>query len=121
MVGMAEIGVPVSQHGVAVHSDCWCVCLCYLHFAPKNPEDGDQSMIFGYHYRPVGAPACLHKQEVGKPSWNTAQLCGMAQRRVVLMMTYGQMDCGGAGDFGSVPGMLTHLVPAHPGCPGQNP
>jgi len=40
--GMAEVGVPVSQDGVTVHPDCWYVCLCYLHFAPKNPEDGKQ-------------------------------------------------------------------------------
>jgi len=25
---------------VPVHPDCWCICLCYLHFAPENPEDG---------------------------------------------------------------------------------
>jgi len=43
MAGMAEVGVPVSQDGVAVHPDCWCICLCYLHFAPENPEDGEQS------------------------------------------------------------------------------
>jgi len=40
MVGMAEMGAPISLDGVAVHPDCWCVCLCYLHFAPENPEDG---------------------------------------------------------------------------------
>jgi len=28
MVGMAEMGAPISL-------DCWCVCLCYLHFAQK--------------------------------------------------------------------------------------
>jgi len=38
IVGMAEMGAPVSLDGVAVHPDCWCVCLCYLHFAPENPE-----------------------------------------------------------------------------------
>ena len=37
MVGMAEVGAPISQDGVAVHPDCWCICLCYLHFAPENP------------------------------------------------------------------------------------
>jgi len=41
-VGMAEVGAPISQDGVAVHPDCWCVCLCYLHFPPENPEDGKQ-------------------------------------------------------------------------------
>jgi len=39
---MAEVGAPISQDGVAVHPDCWCVCLCYLHFAPENPEDGEK-------------------------------------------------------------------------------
>jgi len=28
MMGMAEVGAPIS--------------LCYLHFAPENPEDGEQ-------------------------------------------------------------------------------
>jgi len=26
MVGMAEMGGPISLDGVAVHPDCWCVC-----------------------------------------------------------------------------------------------
>jgi len=30
MVGMAEIGAPIILDGVAVHPDCWCVCLCLL-------------------------------------------------------------------------------------------
>jgi len=38
--GMAEMGAPISLDGVTVHLDCWCVCLCYLHFVPENPEDG---------------------------------------------------------------------------------
>jgi len=42
MVGMAEVGAPISQDGVAFHPGCWRVCLCYLHFAPENPEDGEQ-------------------------------------------------------------------------------
>jgi len=33
MVGMAEVGAPISQDGVAVHPGCWCLCLCYLHSA----------------------------------------------------------------------------------------
>ena len=28
MVGMAEVGAPISLDGVALHPDCWCVCLC---------------------------------------------------------------------------------------------
>jgi len=42
MVGMAAVGAPISQDAVAVHPDLWCVCLCYLHFAPENPEDDEQ-------------------------------------------------------------------------------
>jgi len=42
---MAEMGAPISLDGVAVHSDCWCVCLCYLHFAPENPEDGKMYLL----------------------------------------------------------------------------
>jgi len=41
MVGIVEVGAPISLHGVAVHPECWCICLCYLHFAPENPEDGE--------------------------------------------------------------------------------
>jgi len=37
---MAEMGAPISLDGVAVHPDCWCICLCYLHLAPENPENG---------------------------------------------------------------------------------
>ena len=35
---MAEVGTPISEDAVAVHPDCWCVCLC-LHSAPENPEE----------------------------------------------------------------------------------
>jgi len=43
MVGMAEVGAPISQHKMAaVYLDCWCVCLCHLHFTPENQEDGKQ-------------------------------------------------------------------------------
>ena len=41
-VGMVEVGAPISLDGVVVHADYWCVCLCYLHFAPENPEDDKQ-------------------------------------------------------------------------------
>ena len=36
---------PISLVGVAVHPDCWCICLCYLHFAPENPEDGEMYLL----------------------------------------------------------------------------
>jgi len=32
-----------------------------------------------FEYHPVGAPTCLCKQEVEKPSWNTAQPCARLQ------------------------------------------
>jgi len=49
MVGMAEIGAPISLDVVAVHPDCWCVCVCYLHFAPENPEDGEMYLLIPAH------------------------------------------------------------------------
>jgi len=71
MVGMAEVVVPVSQDGVAVHADCWCICLCYLHFAAENPEDDEQRYDIWLSRR--WYPTFLRKQEVEKPSWNAAQ------------------------------------------------
>ena len=49
MVGMVEMVAPISLDGVAVHPDCWCVCLCYLHFAQKNPEDGEMYLLEPAH------------------------------------------------------------------------
>jgi len=54
MVGMAEMGAPISLDGLAVHLDCWCVCLYYLYFASENPEDGKRRYNIRYH--PVVAP-----------------------------------------------------------------
>jgi len=45
MVGMAEVRAPISLYGVAVHPNCWCICLCYLHFAPENAEDGKMYLL----------------------------------------------------------------------------
>ena len=45
MVGMTRDGAPISLFRVVVHPDCWCVCLCYLHFAPENPEDGEMDLL----------------------------------------------------------------------------
>jgi len=47
MVGMAEMGAPISLDVVAVLLDCWC--LCYLHFAPENPEDGEVYLLVLAH------------------------------------------------------------------------
>jgi len=46
---MTEVGATISLDGVAVHPDCWCVCLCYLHFAPENPEDGKMYLLVPAH------------------------------------------------------------------------
>jgi len=42
-------GAPISLDRVAVHADCWCICLCYLHFAPENPEDGEMYLLMPTH------------------------------------------------------------------------
>jgi len=49
MVGMTEMGAPISLDGVAVHPDCWCVCLCYHHFAAEYPEDGEMYLLVPDH------------------------------------------------------------------------
>jgi len=49
MVGMAEMGALISLDGVAVHPDCWCVCVCYLRFAPENLEDGEMHLLVPAH------------------------------------------------------------------------
>ena len=51
--GDGRDGGTISLDGVAVHPDCWCVCLCYLHFAPENPEDGKMYLLVPAH------PGCL--------------------------------------------------------------
>ena len=60
MVGMADMWAPISLDVVAVHPDCWCICLRYLHFAPEIQKMANKDTIFGYH------PTYLHKQEVWK-------------------------------------------------------
>ena len=49
MVGMTEMEAPISLDGVAVHPYCWCICLCYLHFAAENPEDGKMYLLVPAH------------------------------------------------------------------------
>jgi len=48
-------GGPISLDGVAVHPDCWCICLCYLHFAPENPEDDEMYLLADTGY-PLHSP-----------------------------------------------------------------
>jgi len=47
--GDCRDGAPISVDGVAVHPDSWCVCLCYLHIAPENPEDGQMYLLVPAH------------------------------------------------------------------------
>ena len=74
--------------------------------APQNPEISmvTRTNIDGYH--PVGAPTCLRKQQVGKPSLNAAK--PMLRQKVVFMMIFGLINCGKAGVLGLVPGILIH-------------
>jgi len=53
MMGMAEMGASISLDEVAVHLDCWCICLCYLHFATGNPEDSEIYLLVPPH---LGCP-----------------------------------------------------------------
>ena len=40
---MAEEGHRCGGCGCGcIHLDSWCACLCYLYFAPENPEDDEQ-------------------------------------------------------------------------------
>ena len=64
MVGMAEVGAPLSLDGVAVHPDCWCVCLCYLHCSPENPEDGKMYLLVLAHPGWPGQSPESHKMVV---------------------------------------------------------
>jgi len=64
MVGMIEVGAPISLDGVAVLSDCWCICLCYLHFAPENPEDGEMYLLVLAHPGCPGHSPESHKMVV---------------------------------------------------------
>ena len=62
MVGMAEVGSPISL--VTVYPDCWCICLCYLHFAPENPEDGKMYLLVMAHPGCPGHSPDSHKMVV---------------------------------------------------------
>jgi len=50
---MAEVGAVISLDGVTVHPVCWGICLCYLHFASENPEDGEMYLSVPAH---LGCP-----------------------------------------------------------------
>ena len=58
MVGIAEVGAPISLDGVALLPDCWCICMCYLHLAPENPEDGEMCLLVPTHPGCPGQSVC---------------------------------------------------------------
>jgi len=47
--GDGRNGALISLDGVAVHLNCWCICLCYLHFAPENLKDGKMYLLVPAH------------------------------------------------------------------------
>ena len=78
MVGMAEVGALISLDGVAVHPDCWCICLCYLHFAPENPEDGEMYLLVPGH------PVYPRQRAV---KWLCARVCVYVFCHYIIMET----------------------------------
>jgi len=64
MVGIVEMGASVSLDRVAVHPYCWCICLCYPHFAPENPEDGEMYLLVLTHPGCPGQNPESHKMVV---------------------------------------------------------
>jgi len=46
---MVELVAPISLDEVAVHPEWWCICLCYLHFAPENTEDDEMYFLLLAH------------------------------------------------------------------------
>ena len=64
MVGMVELGAPSSLDGVAVHPDCWCICRCYLHFAPESQDDGKMYLLVLAHPGCLGQSPESHKMVV---------------------------------------------------------
>jgi len=66
MVGMVQVRAPISLDGVAVDPDCWRICLCYLHFAPENPEGGKMYLLVLAH---PGCPG--HSPESHKNGWSS--------------------------------------------------
>jgi len=83
MVGMAEVGKPISLDKVELHPDCRCICLCYLHFAPENLQDGEQR--YDIWVSPMGTPHAYANRRWGNPAGT--QHNPVPGRRVKLMLT----------------------------------
>jgi len=73
-------GIKISQDGVAVHPDCWCICQCYLHFDPENPEDGKQRYDIwvsphGRPYMPIQTGGGETQLECSTTLYYSARVC----------------------------------------------
>jgi len=65
-----EVEVPISLHGVASSQMVGVSAFVIFPLHHKTQKTGCKNMLVEYH--PMVTPICLHKQEVGKPSQNTA-------------------------------------------------
>ena len=63
MVGMLEMGAPITVDEVAFHPDCWCISMCF-HFAPENPEDGKMYLLLLAYLGCPGHSTESHKMVV---------------------------------------------------------
>jgi len=76
MVRMGEVGTPISLDGVSpIQTVGMSACVIFISHQ-KIQKMVNKDTISGYHT--VGAPTCLCKQEVGKPSQNAVQSCAKA-------------------------------------------
>jgi len=73
MVGWQRMGCQLVRMG---WQSIWIVgasaCVIFI-LLQKIQKMANKHIVFRLH--PMGTLTCLYKQEVGKPSWNTAQLC----------------------------------------------
>jgi len=77
MMGIEEVGhqlVKLGWWSIQIVGASACVTFILLQKIQKMTK---KDVTFGYH--PMGAPTCLCKQEVGKPSWTAAQPCVRVQ------------------------------------------
>jgi len=76
--GNGRDGAPISLDGVTVHPDFWSVCLCYLHFAPENPKDGEMYLLVPVH------PGCPGQ---------SPESCKMVAHACACMRAYVRVEC----------------------------
>ena len=77
--------------------------------APQNPEDFSMMAYSNdIGLDPVATPHAYVNRRWGNPA-GTQHSPVLRQKAVYMRTLPGLMDCGKAGPFGLVPGMLTHL------------